>query len=126
MVSFTIYRMEKQINLVDKYCKRLSLGCDVKKSKTRVFEKGGKLKTRERRRMKIQNAVEVDKNYLLRNKPGKYRKLEQRRHASWSQRMPSNKFYAGIRILLDSIYELVCDSATAYIMRDGKKLRSAW
>jgi hypothetical protein len=32
-----------------------------KKSKTRVFEKGGKLKTRERRRMKGQNIVEVDK-----------------------------------------------------------------
>jgi len=49
MVSFTIYRKENQINLLDKYCKRLSLGCDVKKSKTRVLEKGGKLKTREKK-----------------------------------------------------------------------------
>jgi hypothetical protein len=52
--------MEKQINLVVKYCDRLSMGCDVKKSKTRVFERGGKLKTRERRRVKGQNVVEVD------------------------------------------------------------------
>jgi hypothetical protein len=38
--------MEKQINLVDKYFNRLSLECEVKKSKTGVFEKGGKLMTR--------------------------------------------------------------------------------
>jgi hypothetical protein len=33
----------------------------VKKSKTRVFEKGGKLNTRDRRTMKGQNIVEVNK-----------------------------------------------------------------
>ena len=39
MVSFTIYRMEKQINLVDKYFKRMSLGCDVKKNLKQEFSR---------------------------------------------------------------------------------------
>jgi len=41
MVSFTIYKMEKQINLVDKYCKRLSLDVMRKNLKQEFSRKKG-------------------------------------------------------------------------------------
>jgi len=38
----------------------------------------------------------------------------------------SNKFYEATPTSLNSIYELVCDTATAYRMRHGNKLNGAW
>jgi Reverse transcriptase (RNA-dependent DNA polymerase). len=65
IASFTSYRLQKKIELVNQYCKNWNLESNMNKYETTVFKKGGKLKATERWRMNGQSMKVVDKlNYL--------------------------------------------------------------
>jgi hypothetical protein len=41
---FSSYGLQKQIEVVDQYCKKLNMKCNLNKCRILVFKKGGKLK----------------------------------------------------------------------------------